>query len=191
MSRWKWCFNCTSLLFIRPQMLFWYSISHNNVTVLFGEQLYHIHSTCLKVTMATLQCHMITRWCLWCHNKLFVAHVKWTPSELLGNVDVTALFQTLYLCIDFFRKIYKRSFLYSISSIDTFSLSEAKVSSLHDEEESMYEVPQLRRTVSDSGYEKATELSFLSKSTSSDEQVVIVSGRLNMFCRVCHVEIQN
>lgn len=103
-------------------------------------------------------------------------------SELLVNVDVTALFQTRYLCIDLVREIYNGPFLYSISSIVTFSLSEAKVSSLHDEEESMYEVPQLRRTVSDSGYEKATELSFMSKSTSSDEQVIIVSGRLNMFC---------
>lgn len=56
------------------------------------------------------------------------------------------------------------------------------MSSVQEEEESMYEIPQLRRTVSDCGYEKAVEVSVsvMSKSTSSDEQV-IVTGKSAMY----------
>lgn len=63
----------------------------------------------------------------------------------------------------------------SAKLISYFSFAEATVSSVHEEEESMYEIPQLRRTVSDSGYEKAVEVSVsvTSKSTSSDEQVIV------------------
>ncbi|XP_060580205.1 uncharacterized protein LOC132736992 [Ruditapes philippinarum] len=55
------------------------------------------------------------------------------------------------------------------------SLDEIKPSKVEDEE-SMYEIPQLQRTLSDSGYEKALELSPLSKSTSSEEQLSGQSG---------------
>mgnify|MGYP000290694250 CR=1 FL=1 len=58
------------------------------------------------------------------------------------------------------------------------SFAKATESSVEEEEESMYEIPQLRQTVSDCGYEKALEVSVMSKSTSSDEQV-IVTGTAN------------
>lgn len=59
------------------------------------------------------------------------------------------------------------------------STVETKAPSVHEEEEeSMYEVPQLRRTVSDFGYEKASDISTILKSTSSEEQVLVSPGRV-------------
>ena len=62
-------------------------------------------------------------------------------------------------------------------SLSLYSQGETKPSKV-EEEESMYEIPQLQKTLSDSGYEKALELSPLSKSTSSEEQL---SGQSGMF----------